>query len=542
MFHFDHVIRLLLPVLPSLTLQQIEHTTTTITLSLQTTRRAALCPSCQCRTTRVHSMYERTLGDLPWATYAVRLRVRVCRFRCSNTGCPRRTFVEPLDPLALRRARRTARLVAQLTLLGQQVGGEAGSRLAQRLKSPASPALLVQLVRHAPLPAHPTPRVLGIDDFAFKRGHTYGTLLCDLERDCVIDLLPDRTTATVAAWLQHHPGVTIISRDRAGAYAEAGRQGAPDAQQVADRFHLLKNLTETVERLLERCHAHLPTTTRQPPECAASTPAEEQAAERAAGRPSPARRLTPAQQRRQERAATVRRYAAQGWSLSAIARHLHLDRKTVRGFIRATHLPMGTERRRGPSILEPYHAYLHQRWTAGSQNAQQLYREIQQQGYRGGATIVRAFLRQHQHRSDQASSAQHAPARRLTPRAGAWLLVALPEHLTTEQHATRDLLRQAHPELEHAYTLAQGFGTLVRQRQASGLSTWLAEADHSGIAEFRSFARGLQRDLSAVRAALTVEVSNGPTEGHITRLKCIKRMMYGRANLDLLRARVLATT
>jgi transposase len=522
---------------------------------------SATCPHCGTPSSRIHSYYTRHPHDLPISGETVRLLLHLRRFRCLAAACSAVTFSERIPALIAPAAQRTTRLNNALRDLALAFGGEAGARQSARSAMAASGDTLLRRAHTATAPRHPTPRILGIDDFAFHKGQLYGTILTDGETHAVVDLLPDRSAQTATSWLREHPGIEIITRDRASDYTRAGREGAPHAVQVADRFHLSKNAGDVLERIVGRHHHGLRTAAKAvdqqhiaglPPlrDAGRAVPKQEkQLPVVATSRQDPHVR-----ERRLARYQEVMARAKQGLGPKAIGRQVGLTRQTVTRWLKT-----GTFPERPPSAprrmsITPYEPYLRERWEAGCRNGRELWREIQAKGFRGGHETVRRLLvtwrtergrggppRKH---PSATPSVRRPPPQRATrpwsPRQARWLLLKAEDELKPEQQAYIQQLGQLCPDVVIAQRLIVEFIQLVRKRDDTALACWLAAAEASGLPELREFAKGIVRDRAAVEAALQYKWSNGITEGHVNRLKMIKRTAYGRASFSLLRQRVLA--
>jgi transposase len=362
---------------------------------------------------------------------------------------------------------------------------------------------------------------VGIDDWAWRRGRRYGTIVCDLQRRRVVDLLPGRSAGPVRDWLAGRPGVAVVSRDRAGPYAEAACSGAPAAIQVADRWHLLVNASDALRGVVERHHRQM----REAARLSASPPLKPSA-------PAPSRRASDS--RRRARFEVVARLRAEGMSTKEIVRQTGVARNAVRRWLRAGEFAP-YRRAPGASLLDRHLAFVEERWRAGLRNCADLHRALRVEGFEGGYDIVRrwAVLRR---RADAGTDMRPSSARTPSSRRATRLLIADPTSLSSADGAFVDALRAAAPEIRAAADLAHAFGELVRQRDPAALEPWLQAAAATGL---RGFAAGVRQDEEAVRAGIAEPWSNGPVEGHINRLKLIKRQMFGRAKFDLLRQRVL---
>jgi transposase len=530
-------------------IQQLVPTDTAIIVEARLTTPTVPCPCCGVAASRRQSQYQRTLDDLPWQGVPVRVRLVVRRFWCDNPACPRVIFAERVPTLATPYARKTQRLLVVLTQLGFALGGEGGRRLLTILGMPASGATLLRLVRRAVVVPAATPTAIGIDDFALRRGQRYGTLIIDLATHRPVDVLSERSAEAVAAWLRAHPGVATVARDRSGVYADGIRQGAPAATQVADRWHLLKNVGDLLERVVAR-HGDALRAAAQ-----AVSPAEPGSTEPVVPGDDPAPSVEPAplrpplpstgDERQQARFAAIQALRQEGQSVSAIARTLGLTRSTVGKYLRAAACPVRVRRSRLLGPTSPHVAYLRERWAAGCDNAALLWQELRARGFTGSAGAVRRFLGtwrttpRRPGRQPRAPRGTVPPPALPSPRQVRWWLLREADERPTEHQAYLAHLLQDCPTLQAASELAREFGRLLRQRDAAAFDPWLVRAECSGIAEFQRCARSMGQDYAAVAAALREPYSNGPTEGNVTRLELLKRQMYGRAKPDLLRQRVL---
>jgi transposase len=555
-----------------LRLESIIPTSEAVTLVVTTIAPDVRCPTCGHLAVRVHSRYQRRVADLPWNGTPVRLKLFTRRFFCDTAGCRCRIFTERLPGVVARYSRRTERLADALRLLGSALGGEAGAKVAAALGLEGSADALLSLLKSRLPEEPPTPRVLGVDDWALKRGHRYGTLLVNLEARRPIALLPERKAETLSTWLKEHPGVEVICRDRAGAYAEGARQGAPEAVQVADRFHLLQNVVTSLEGVLVRSLRVLRQAVLDEPAGSGGDPSapELQAAgrpteavppampwARKAGTPHPPSVRALKRQRRAERrsarAARVRqvhRLAGLGYFVEQIAQQTGITRATVRRYLAEPKPPPPGGPGQPSKVTAPLRQYLRRRWQAGCHNGRQLYRELVERGFEGSKAGVyrvlapwRALLPpKPEPKQGPAKKASRSPTpdRPPSPRTVTWWLLGEGGELTVEQQAFLERLQRHCPPIAVARRLAVEFFRLLRDRDAGALEAWLRQAEASGVGELQSRAAGFRKDKEAVLAALTSPWSNGPTEGHVNRLKLIKRQGYGRAGLDLLQARVLA--
>ncbi len=492
-----------------------------VLLHLEPVRLAAPCPECGVESGRVHSRYRRTASDLSWCGSPVKLVVHSRKLFCDNTACPKRIFAErfpgALDPFA----RQTERLKSRLLELVHSSNGEMASRMSKLMGFPTSGDTLIRRQRQEMF-TPPTPSVLGVDEFALRRGSTYATILVDLKRHQPIDVLEERTSAPLTSWLSTHDGVKVVARDRAEAYAKAATSAAPNAVQVADRFHLVHNIGEAFKELLQSRTWKLP----QPPSPPEPARVDSDGPKKRAQRPGP--RPTPLKVRTWEE---IQKHKGKGLSKSAIARAVGINRKTVRRYLELDAPPVYAERPPRFTRVSSHLPYLRARWMEGCHNARQLYREILQRGSTASARAVRAAVRPWRSAPPQPGAPHPTPLRRLT----------LPpsSHLDVSEKKELEDVLGLNPQLALGYRLKERFRELVAERNVAALDQWIEEAGASELPTFKSRAKTFRQDYEAVKAALTTPWSTAQVEGQNNRVKLIKRLGYGRAKLDLLRVRIL---
>lgn len=532
--HDPAVAGFVLPHLAGVVVERVDSSVEGTVLFAQARASVAECPGCATVSSSVRSRYQRRLTDTPVGGRPVWLLLDVRRFNCRVATCPIRTFVEQIPGLTVRRRRRSQPLQHLLHGISAALAGRAGVRLAARLTMDVSRSTLLRLLRSEPEPVLSTaPRVLGVDDFALRRGQVYATILLDMETRRPVDVLPDREADTLAAWLQAHPGAEIICRDRAGAYADGARTGAPDAIQVADRWHVWRNLGEAVEATVVAHRDSL----AEPP---VTPPAAEPAPQHQPRSPVPDKEIRLVTRTR-ERYSQIQQLLAGGASRGEVGRRLGLDPQTVRRFADAVSVDELLANTRRETLLDGYKAYLHQRWNDGCTDTATLHAELRERGYRGSVQTLRRYLQPLRPIEGSTRRRLTAPTTPTPPkprRVAKWIM-SDPAKMNAEEQQKLDAIRRRSTALDALTDHVRDFADMMHKLRGTMLPQWIAAVLASDLDTLHSFAKGLQRDLAAVTAGLTVSWSSGAVEGQVNRVKMLKRQMYGRAKFDLLRRRIL---
>jgi transposase len=508
MIDADELVGVLFSGLSALVIDDVEDAGDMICIRARTRDDAVPCPDCGQGTGRVHGYHERTAADVAVDGRPVLVKVKVRRMRCPVIGCPRQTFREQVPGVLDRYQRRTTRLAGQVSATVRELAGRAGSRLLAALGIDISRQTALRVLLRITLPALEVPRVLGIDDFALRRGLVYATILIDAETGRRVEVMEGRTADVVEDWLREHPGVEIVTRDGSGAYGEAVRSALPDAVQCGDRWHLWHLLTEAAAK-----------------EVAAHSACWADGAPLQEGKRAETNR---------ERWQQVHDLRSQGAGLLDCSRRLGLALNTVKRYDRADkpeRLRCAAQYR--PTLVDPYRDYLRKRRAEEpGVPVQLLLREIRELGYPGSSNLLVRYI--NQGRAD-------AERPHIAPRKAAQILLTRPDSLTESQRETAARISSACPEMKALASLISSFAAMLDPDPANKdeLQQWITDTRSADLPHLHSFTRGLDLDIKAATAALTLPHHNGRTEGVNNKTKMIKRQMYGRAGFGLLRHRIL---
>lgn len=506
-------------------------------IQAQSTATCGTCPTCGYPSVHGHGWHQRRPQDLPCIGDNTRLQLRVRRFRCANSACPQKTFVEQFPDWLARYARRTDRLTGLVRDVGFEVSAESARRILGHVRVVTSGDTVLRVVKRTVIATDVSPRVVGLDDWAIRKGHRYGSMIVDQETGRVVELVKGRLAEDIQPWFAAHPEVEIVTRDRSADYRKGLSLAAPQATQIADRFHLLMNLRQLAQRVGASAYKRLkklPVPADIRPKCPifARSNSEQQ-------------RMAASRQQRLDIYNEVQRLKAEGVSIGNLSLHLHKNYYTLRSYYHAETFPERMPGRTPHSVLSPYVDYLDQRFEAGCTSQAELFKEIQARGYAGSTAVVGRWLKAKRILAGEdpitvttglaiTSSSTILPSNYKL----SWLLVLDPDKLDDDDKKMLAHIR-SDAVIDTFYTLAQAFRTLLKERCVAAFDTWLDTADHSLLKTVRNFAKSLRDEYSFIRAALEHEWSNGHTEGQVNRLKFIKRQMYGRASFELLRQKVL---
>lgn len=501
-----------------------------VILSVQSRKKYSTCPHCHINSHKLHSYYHRKIKDLPAFDNKVCLHLRARKWYCYNTHCKAKIFTETFEHYFKRYKRFSDRLQEKLLNIAILMGGNAGEKLCRAVKITASSSTLIRLIHSRQLPTPQPTNAVGIDDWAFKKGINYGTVIVDLNEHRVIDLLADRESHTVETWLKDRPEVNIVSRDRFSGYASAVTNALPDAVQVADRWHLLKNMGDALQKLLERKRQEI---------IAAQCVSDEQALSEdqiQTEQNDVADHLS----RRHVQMQQVKKMRADGVAIKAIARTLGMNKKTVRKYI-YLHEPPRKKGRITTNITH-YNEYLQSRMHQDSQvETLQLFKEIKAMGYNGGRSALYVYVKPYVKQRERSQLVKLPKVSWIASQVK-MLLCKKEEQLVAKDKELVHEICEKSQDIKEAWILATKFREMMENKQGHLLRDWIDKVLQSSLRELKDFAKGLMSDYKAVENALTLTWSNGQVEGQINKLKTIKRQMYGRAGFELLRKRVILSS
>ena len=505
---------------------------------------ASICPACGCASNRRHSKYIRTLVDLPTSGYDVKVLILSGKYFCDNVHCCRKIFTERFKQEISPYYRRFNRCKELLSNFALELGGNKGAAISRFARLPVSASTILRIIKRQQLPVPKvTSGIIGIDDWAFKKGNTYGTIIVDLLQNKVIDLLADRESATICQWLKEHPEVEVISRDRGGPYSKGAQEGAPQAIQVADRFHLLMNLGDASKKMFQSMGKELKELFTlfhnadkliEPISTTEELKLQEDDTEIMATVTETINTNIELQLRFNK----VKELFSQGYSIKAISRCLQMQRVTIRKYIGMDSLPKKKGSR--STNFESFQLFLLQESNKGKLYTE-LYAAILKEGFNGKYTQFCSNMNEllKNHKMIPASRKIDPVAMRTwSPKKLSIIIQKDKNDLNIEDRKFMELLCDKHPIIKETEQFIQRFKKLFQTKEEGTLTKWLEDVANSKSA-IKRFAKGIQSDFQAVNNAVVTPYSNGQVEGQVNRLKNIKRRMYGRAGFELLRRMVI---
>ncbi len=515
-------------------LDSIEVHEQTVIVYLHATSPTAACSQCGTAGSRVHSRYSRTIADLTFGGRNLVLRLLVRKWICPEASCSRHIFAECFPEVVQRYARMTDRLIKALQSVGVITNGADAAQIASSFGVHTTAKTIIRRVLQLPLPSEGSVQKVGIDEWAWKKGHRYGTILVDLEKRRVVQLLADRSVETSKAWLRKHPEIDLVSRDRGKIFREAATEGAPQAKQAVDRFHLQKNFAEALEKFFRKQERALKKATQR-------STGKTRSAEETAVPEKVARERRARHRQRVSIHKRIWKLYRQGYHKEQIAQLVGVSSRRVYRALEQKTPPPPRRRSRSSSIVDPYLSYLTSRWNQGCHNVTRLYEEIVAQGYTGTQRTLQMRLRPFRQKVARPVSKQTVIwDKPPSPRGVALMMVRPEQRRTREQTVYLEQLIQSNEPVAVVFKLAQDFGRLLRKREGQvRLEQWKDSVRTSGIAELIAFVDGLADDGEAVANGCTLTWSNGMTEGFVNKVKWIKRSSYGQAGFPLLQRRVL---
>ena len=515
-------------------LDSIEVHEQTVIVYLHATSPTAACSQCGTAGSRVHSRYSRTIADLAFGGRNLVLRLLVRKWICPEASCSRHIFAECFPEVVQRYARMTDRLIKALQAVGAITNGADAAQIASSFGVHTTAKTIIRRVLQLPIPSEGSVHKVGIDEWAWKKGHRYGTILVDLEKRRVVQLLADRSVETSKAWLCKHPEIDLVSRDRGNIFREAATEGAPQAKQAVDRFHLQKNFAEALEKFFRKQERALKKATQR-------STGKTRSAEETAVPEKVARERRARHRQRVSIHKRIWKLYRQGYHKEQIAQLVGVSSRRVYRALEQETPPPPRRRSRSSSIVDPYLSYLTARWNQGCHNVTRLYEEIVAQGYTGTPRTLQMRLRPFRQKVARPVSKQTVIwDKPPSPRGVALMMVRPEQRRTREQTTYLEQLIQSNEPVAVVFKLAQDFGRLLRKREGQvRLEQWKAAVQASGIAELIAFVDGLADDGEAVANGCTLTWSNGMTEGFVNKVKWIKRSSYGQAGFPLLQRRVL---